>query len=92
VTVSAPDVVHDNVADSPLTIEVLDRVKVDVGLGSAFTVTLAVLVVDPSAFVATSVYVVSTVGDITWDPLAPTDAPFNATVVAFPVDQLNVVD
>jgi hypothetical protein len=55
-------------------------------------VTVAVFVVEPAEFVATSEYVVVAVGDILCDPFAATAAPFSVTVVAFEVVHVSVDD
>jgi hypothetical protein len=84
VTVVAFDVAHDSVDDPPLVTLVGIAVSSAVGIGT-LTVTVACAVTDPVELVATSLYVVVTVGDTGWDPLTATGDPFNVTEVALDV-------
>ena len=55
-------------------------------------VTVAVAVAEPAELVATSVYVVSTVGEYVPDPFSATALPLMVADVAFVVVQFNVTD
>ena len=97
VAVVAFDVVHDSVAELPLTIDEGDANSDAVGIGggggggggAAVTVTVAVLVTLPPAPVAINSYVVVAVGETLCEPLTDTASfsvpPFSVTVVAFDV-------
>ena len=56
------------------------------------TVTVAVAVAEPAELVATSVYVVLTVGEYVCDPFNATELPLMVADVAFVVVQFNVTD
>src|SRR5438067_13915734 len=58
----------------------------------AFTDTVVVSVTEPAELLATSVYVVVTVGEYDCDPLAATELPFIVTDVAFVVAHVHVTD
>ena len=62
------------------------------GGGGAVTVTVAIAVAEPPAPVATSVYVVFTVGEYARDPFSATALPLIVADVAFVVVQFNVTD
>jgi hypothetical protein len=94
VTVVAFMVDHCSVELCPLIIEVGIALisAVGIGAGGAVTVTVAIAETEPAELVATSVYVVVTVGEYVPDPFNATALPLIVADVAFVVVQFNVTD
>jgi len=97
VIVTAFDVDHCSCVLWPLWIEVPIAMSSAVGIGAggggvAVTVMIDVSVAEPAGLVATSVYVVETVGEYVRDPFKATATPFIVTDTASVVIQFNVID
>ena len=76
----------------PLEVEPVEPVEVELVDVLAFTVMVAVALVEPREFVAFSVSVTVLEGFRVSEPLAATVLPFNVTVVAREVDHVMVLE